>query len=120
MSRLTRAVESKRAVIEAHQRDLRDGVARFNEGLGERAAQPSWLGAAFGAGLLGGLGFGRRRRPAPEPTGSTGGTWLTSLIREFGVPFAMNLLRQYMAQRHPPEEPPAEPPTGEPTPREQE
>lgn len=104
MSRLSRAVDSQRALIEAHQRDLRQGVTRFSETLGERAARPSWLAAAFGAGVLGGLSFGRRRKQATSEPAQGGPSWFSDLVREFGVPFALNLLQQYMNQPPPPED----------------
>lgn len=109
MSRLSRAVNSQRAVIEAHQRDLRRQVSRFNESLGERAADPGWLAAAFGAGVFAGLRFGRPR-PKPEPSEEgERHPWLSGLIRDFGVPFAMNLLQQYLAHPPEPEREPQEP-----------
>lgn len=100
MSRLNRAVESKRALVEAHQRDLQARLARFHAELGERASRPQWLAAAFAAGLLGGLGLGRQRRQRPPESGERKrSSPLDGLLRQLVIPFAVDLLRQYLGQR---------------------
>jgi len=99
MSRLKRRIRTRTVRVAEQRLALAEDIRRVRSGLRERAAEPGWLAGAFGLGVFAGL-VRRSGRAAPsgEPSAEPEGpSLLARLIREFGVPIALDLLQRYLS-----------------------
>lgn len=99
MSRLKRRIRTRSARIADRRRRLADDIGRFRHDLRDRAGEPQWLAGAFGLGLIAGITRpGRRPSPPDEASAEPERpSFLSRLIREFGVPVALDLLQRYLS-----------------------